>query len=552
MRSPDWDRQALRGLAVMPFLDRLDLAAVTNTSEGMAHNALGRLRREGLTGFIRHAAPLTPTTRRWHLTADGVRRLASEDRTSVEQLLRTHPVSAHWQRLLLARLDAVAVIYRLVSAVAGVEGPPAFRWCRSAVLDAALTLPGGRTLGVIRQGVTTDRTAFSDRVRWLPDPNQPLPRALLGLMPDEARLRQARRLLARYPGPVFLALEQHVANASADDRVWRLTTAPAVLSLTEALARLRPGGRLPTEPPLTRLSLPGSLSVPEEPEKIPGHLLPAELKPADKRAMDRLAEWPWITPDDLGGLLELSESRVSGLCLSLARLGLVCRVSLNGRKRLALSRRGLAVLARRDRASVSRAIARWSVERVEGQEPSGWRGVPGARSRPLARTIEHTDAVHRFMADLVRQANKHSGYRVLQVSPPHHAARYFRYRGRLRSIHPDGFGAVQAEERTYPFFLEWERRAVNPSTMSARLAPYLRYYSSNQPLDDHGHRPLVLVVFDDFLAPAHFLRVARDEMVRTGVNVPLWVSDRETLERAGPLGRAWRSPGTWDPAYAIA
>ena len=62
----------------------------------------------------------------------------------------------------------------------------------------------------------------------------------------------------------------------------------------------------------------------------------------------------------------------------------------------------------------------------------------------------------------------------------------------------------------------------------------------------------MLVVFDDFLTPAHFLRVARNEMERTGVNVPLWVSDRETLERADPLGRAWRSPGTWDPAYAFA
>ena len=81
-----------------------------------------------------------------------------------------------------------------------------------------MVLPDGRTLGVIRQGATTDRTAFSDRVRWLPDPNQPMPRALLGLMPDEARLRQSRRLLARYPGPVFLAQEEHVANASADDR----------------------------------------------------------------------------------------------------------------------------------------------------------------------------------------------------------------------------------------------------------------------------------------------------------------------------------------------
>ena len=210
-------------------------------------------------------------------------------------------------------------------------------------------------------------------------------------MPDEARLRQARRLLARYPGPVFLALEQHVANASADDRVWRLTTAPAVLSLTEALARLRPRGRLPTEPPLTRLSLPGSLSVPEEPEKIPGHLLPAALKPADKRLLDRLSEWPWVTADDLGGLLELSPSAVSKLTSRLGRLGLVSRVHLSGRRRLALSRRGLALLARRDRASVSRAIRRWSVEPAEGQAPSGWRSVPGARSRPLARAIEHTE-----------------------------------------------------------------------------------------------------------------------------------------------------------------
>ena len=545
MRALEWDRLALRGLAAMPFLDRLDLAALTGMYEEAAHNALDRLRREGLADSIRHAAPFTPSTRRWYPTAEGIRRLALENGTGVERLLRTYPVSARWQRVLLARLDAVAVVYRLASAVAGAGGSPVFRWYRGLALDAAMMLPGGRTLGVIRQGATTDRTAFSDRVRWLPDPNQPMPRALLGLMPDEARLRQSRRLLARYPGPVFLAQEEHVANASDGDRVWRLTATPAVLSLSEALAHMKPGGRLPTEPPLTRLSLPGGLFVPEEPEKIPGHLLPAALKPADKRLLDRLSEWPWITADDLGGLLELSPSAVSKLTSRLGRLGLVSRVHLSGR-------RGLALPARRDRASVSRAIRRWSVEPAEGQASSGWRSVPGARSRPLARAIEHTEGVHHFMAALTRQAKRHSGFRVLQVSPPHHAARYFRHRGRLRSIHPDGFGVAQAGERTYPFFLEWERRAVNPSTMAARLAPYLRYYSSKQPLDDHGVVPLVLVVFDDSLAPAHFLRVARNEMERTGVNVPLWVSDREALERVGPLGQAWRNTDTWDPTYAFA
>ena len=159
--------------------------------------------------------------------------------------------------------------------------------------------------------------------------------------------------------------------------------------------------------------------------------------------------------------------------------------------------------------------------------------------------------MHRFLGALLRQAKETPGYRVVQVSPPHHSTRYFRHRGHLRSIHPDAFGVVRIGGKTYPFFLEWERRAVHPSTMAARLAPYLRYYSSNQPLDDHGHRPLVLVVFDDFIAEGNFLGVARDEMERSGVEVPFWVSCRELLELVGPLGKAWRSPDVMEPSSPL-
>ncbi len=548
MTAGEWDLPAMRRLAAMPFLDRLELAAITGMSEGTAHYVLGRLLGAGLAGSIRHAAPLTPSSRRWRLTVEGLGRLAMEEGASVDRLLRTRPVSARWQRLLLARLDAVAVIYRLASAVAGAAGPPVFRWYRSAVLDAAMTLPGGKTLGVIRQGATTDRTGFSHRVRWLPDPSRPLPRALLALVPDEARLGQARRLLNRYPGPVYLALEEHAANASAGDRVWRVTATPAVLSLEEVLSHIRPGGRLPDEPPPTPLSPPEELAVPQELERIPDCLLPAALKPAEKRVLDRLSEWPWITHADLGGLMGLSPSGVSKLTSRLGRIGLVTGASLERRRRLTLSRRGLAMLARRDRASVGTAVKRWNAQPEDGFSLASWREVPGSRSRPLARTMKHSQAVHRFMADLVRQAKGNSGYRVLQVSPPHHSTRYFPHRGRLRSIQPDGSGVVRAGGRTFPFFLEWERRASNPSTMSARLAPYLRYYSTNRPLDDHGHRPLVLVVFDDFLAEGNFLGVARREMEHSKVQVPLWVSYQELLEEVGPLGKAWRSPDILVPA----
>ena len=540
------DESALRTLAAMPFLDRLELTALSGLSEGTAHNALERMREEGLADCVRHAGPLTASTRRWHVTTGGVTLMARLDEIPADRLLGTLPLSAHWQRLLLERLDAVSVIYRLASAVATAEGEFRFCWYRAAALDAALALPGGRTLGVIRQGATAERTAFSDRFRRLLDPREAVPRALLALMPDGARLRQDRRLLSRYPGPVFLARERDVAGAVSGDPVWHLTSAPAVISLEEVLERLHSGGSLPVEQPLARRSPPRDLSLPEKPEKVPDRLLPVVLKSSHKGVLDRLADWPWITASDLRDLTGLSPSSLSQVTTLLERLGLAAKFRLADRARLALTRRGLAYLARRDRTSVTEAVQRWGAESADGSPPATWREVPGSRSRSLARTIEHTDAVHRFLGRMTRQARER-GYRVVQLDPPHRAARRFRHLGRLRSIQPDAFGILRRGSKMFPFFLEWERRAVRPSTMAARLAPYLRYYSSKQPLDDNGDWPLVLVVFDDELAESNFHGVARGEMGRAGVDMPLWVSHVDLLEKIGPLGAAWREPNVLEP-----
>ena len=541
------DESALRVLATMPFLDRLELAAVSGLSEGTAHNALERLHGEGLVHCVRHAGRHTASTRRWYVIAGGLALLARLDETPADRLLRTHPVSAHWQRLLLERLDGAAVIYRLALGVASVEGALRFRWYRGAALDAAGMLQDGRTLGVIRQGATADRTAFFERFRRLLDPREAVPRALLALLPDEARLRQYRRLLARYPGPVFLARERDVANAVSGDPVWHLTSATVVLSLEEVLERLRPGGSLPSEPPLARKSPPRDLSIPPEPKNIRDHLLPIVLKHSHKAMLDRLADWPFITPGDLRTLAGLSPSGLSQITTRLSGLGLAASFLLGGRPRMALTRRGLAYLARRDRVSVVEAVRRWSVESTDGKDLKTWRDVPGTHSRSLARTIEHTDAVHGFLGRMSRQARERS-YQVVQFDPPHRASRRFRHRGRLRSIHPDAFGLLRRGSETFPFFLEWERRAVRPSTMAARLAPYLRYYSSKQPLDDHGEWPLALVVFGDELAESNFHGVARREMDRAEVDVPLWVSHTSILEKVGPLGKAWREPDVLEPA----
>ena len=143
------------------------------------------------------------------------------------------------------------------------------------------------------------------------------------------------------------------------------------------------------------------------------------------------------------------------------------------------------------------------------------------------------------------------GWDLAQLDPPMRAARHFRHRDGLRSIHPDAFGILRRGSTTWPFFLEWERRAVRPSTMATRLAPYLRYYSSHQPTDDHGAQPAVLVVLGDDVAATHFLRVAREQMAQAGVEMPLLVSYEGLMEREGPLGRAWRTTGPWETVHAL-
>ena len=249
---------------------------------------------------------------------------------------------------------------------------------------------------------------------------------------------------------------------------------------------------------------------------------------------------------DLAGLLAVSETRVSRLVTPLEGFGLATRSAAGGR--LALTDRGLAFLARRDRASVGVARKRWSVNPIDDARPGDWRNVSGGRSRQLLRNLDHTAAVHGFLAALAGQSRA-LGWETAKLDPPHRASRYFRQEESLRSVNPDAFGVLRRGPAAWAFFLEWERRAVRPATMAQRLAPYLRYYSSHRPTDDHGTRPDVLVVFDGDIAATHFLTLAAREMERLRVAVPLWVSHREAVKALGPLGRAWLTPGDWEPAH---
>ncbi len=319
--------------------------------------------------------------------------------------------------------------------------------------------------------------------------------------------------------------------------VWRGPTGAARLTLREALGYALPTSGAPQERPLARVSMPQALEL--------GYarsawMLPAVLTTAEKRALDLIGDWPWLRPGHLAALLGVGRRRLTQLLARLDEPGLITRIVRAGAPRLALSDRGLAYLARRDRTSVGIARKRWSPEPRWPGDPFDWRNVSGIRSRQLLRNLEHAESVHWFNTLLAGQSREQSS-RLVQLDPPHRASRYFRSHERMHSIQPDAYALLETSSGEQAFFLEWERRAVRPATMAARLAPYLRYYATGRPLEDHGLLPRVLVVFEDELAADHFLRIAAEAVARAEVPLPLLVTDRRRLQEHGPLGRAWRS-----------
>ena len=521
MRTTRVVSDILRLLSETPFLSRAELATFVSSSVSGVYKAVERLKLAGLVASLPYASEHQHHAERFHLTADGIREAACLQEVDVNEFLQTRPVSSQWQRLLLGRLDALTSVYGLAEVMHLVSPAMRLRIYRAAPLDAAAIFPDGRVIGIMRWGSMSDRTAFTKRIERLQD--GPMPGALMLLVPDEIRLRYAIRLLARQHIPAFVAIEGAFMSGDSDESVWHMPGTDARLDVASAIRKTPKGGRVLTESPLKRVTMTEELKLGNAPYNIPAHLLPASLHPSDKHVLDMIADWPCISIENLRTLLDLNPTWLSEILGRLGERGLVNRFYVSG-IRLALTDRGLGLLARRDRASVGTTRRRWSISESGEDLSHAWYEVPGRRIRQLLRHVGHTDAVHSYLASMAVSARE-QGWEIVQLDPPHRASRYFMHEGGQRSVHPDAFFMLRRDDETQAFFLEWERRAVRPSTMRERIAPYLRYYSSKRPLDDHGVTPKVLVVLEDEIAISHFNRVAVQEMKKAGVSLPLVVRD---------------------------
>ena len=116
-------------------------------------------------------------------------------------------------------------------------------------------------------------------------------------------------LLTGPPATAVLALERDAAGRAPTTRCG-VPPSVAAVSLRDALDRLRtPGASFPPSGALARAPCPATSASRKRTERPRPHAAAALLKPAEKRALDLLSDWPWLALDDLAGLLGVSASR---------------------------------------------------------------------------------------------------------------------------------------------------------------------------------------------------------------------------------------------------
>ena len=243
----------MRRLAAMPLLDRLELAAVSGTPDRTAYDIVDALEREGLVASILHATDLLRSTRRYRLTAEGLRSLARGRRSGDGRARSARTPSppsggasswsgstrwassTGWPRPSPPR--------RGPSGCAG-TGPRPWTPPSSSPTAGPLASSGRGSRRTERGSPSVCGGCGRDR----------LPGAVVFLMPDEVRLRQARRaLVTARPCQPSSPWSGTRPGQSPSEPVWRLPSVAAALDLRYVLfTYLEPGGRLTVEPEPSR------------------------------------------------------------------------------------------------------------------------------------------------------------------------------------------------------------------------------------------------------------------------------------------------------------
>ena len=558
-RLSDGLHAALLYLCVAPLTTTRELAQLNRVPVSTLRDRLDKLSERGLVDSRLHRLDaLGPRPRRRYFpTPAGIQALA-DDEPDLQRLLRIYPVSKQWFKLLAERLDAVAVLYHVAAMVAEADPerqPVRVDHYRQGPYDALLTLSGGRSIGILRQGPMLSpanlrfRLRTIERLDWtrsplltlvLTDSEQDSRRAVRALadpgLHDTTLVASAPDLIAAGPRtPVFQQGGYGYPNTPTigpDADLWSVL----VWITRRTAAHGRAGSTELTPDPDALYRRKVRVTMPKPTEQLDA-TLSLQLTRAEKQALDLLAEWPFCTPDQLTGLMGGVTRRRANQVLRSLRIRTLVQQEPEG---YVLTDEGLTYLARRDRAAVGPTLDRWTPQQADD-------GVYfGSALRAIASQSDHQRGITEFAARLsaevaARLSAEVAGdpdYELLDLLPTHRSQITYWHSGNRYVLHPDASFQFGHQGDWDWCLLEYERRAVTPKRVPERLRGYRRYFQNDYVKRDHGGaEPLVLFLFESVEAEATFLHTA----ARLS-HAPFVSSNLPTLTEQGVLGPSWRLP----------
>ena len=545
--------EALLLLCAAPFTTVDELSRLGRVPASTLRERLKMLIERGLVDSVPHhlSALGTRPQRRYFPTEKGVTAggMATKGR---EHMLRAYPVSKQWFRLLAERLDAVAVLYRVAAMVADADpqdDPVRVDHYRHGPYDMLITLSGGRSLGLIRQGPALPTSRLRYRLRSIERlDSSDSPFVTLVLTHADQATRRAIRSLGdpSEHSRTFVATEGELLAGDHTGVVWQQcgsglgeavridadASLAGILALAERLLDTSYSflGKNPKPNP-SDLYPSGVQAAMPEPSQQLTPAIPAQLTRAEKDALDLLAAWPLCTREQLAGLMGgVTLRRVNQVLRSLSQHGLVrADEPLH-----MLTDEGLTYVARRDRAAVGLTLDRWSAEPLYLNADI----YAGTAMRTLASQMRHHAGVIDFAAALSTEVACSPDHDLFDLLPTSRSSIGYRYDWTTYVIHPDASFTLEYKGRWRPYLLEFERRATTPKRARSRLKSYHRYFDSGWAERDHeGRLPRVLFIFESPGSENAFLDVAD-----TVNGVPIITSNTEILSKRGILGDSWILP----------
>ena len=537
--SPELANRLL-DVARYPFATSAELFALTGRAlQGNVHRNVLALRERGMIQSVDHYSRIYGRASARHFPACAGLRVLSEWLGQPEAVtLRELPVSAEWQRVLVGRMEILAVVYRIAVQVArccaygGDVGPVVVHFPRDDALDGIIGCADGRWFGVMRQGYGLSlsnlggRIAEQARKAIQPDAVFVVTADGLGRSPIERRVFERRASITG-----LVAFEDEVLVREDDEEVW---TRPGYrgggsVSLKDVV--MNAVGSAIYRPTLdtsyTRASRPVALeSLPES-----GW---AELTASERHTLDDVFLWPMM---DIRQLAALRGVQYANKALALGRLvdqGLTVRVKVRGlpRRRFALSDGGLRSVSGRDRTSLSALRKQWS--------PGSDREPVGTMLAKMQLECHHTEGVNDFAARLMTELGTDT-----YIMPSHRGMRHFTDRVGDSLVSPDLIASFSLKGRRRTLFLEYEMRAASPNPMRDKVLPWMRYFGTPYPYEDFDGDLRLLFVLAGEKEETVFHEVTSELHRRTGVSIPLATTHKDLLDQSAAVlhPHIWRSLG---------